>query len=389
MGGRGDELRILLAAALRNFAYGLLSVGIGLSLERAGLQPVFIGALFTVALLAGGFLSGFSGRMAHRLGRRRSLLVLALAMAAGGLALSSGDLAWAFPAALLATFSPSGKDIGPMLPLELAALAQVLPSARRTTVYARYNMLASLLTALGALAAAYLPAGAAASLLYAGLGLLLAVPYAGLSPAVEHAAQDDSPAAPGLGESRRAVLRLTALFSIDALAGGLVVQGIVAVWLHDRFGTPLALIGTLFFLTNLAAAVSQLAAPWLARRIGLLRTMVFTHLPSNVLLLAVAFAPNFPAAAALLIARSLLSQLDVPTRQAYTMALVRPAERTAAAGVTSSVRGTASAVSPVLTGIAMGMSAFGLPFILAGALKSVYDVALYFFFRHVPLAETP
>ncbi|MDA8346920.1 MAG: MFS transporter [Thermaerobacter sp.] len=383
----GDITRILIAAALRNFAFGLLSVGIGVALAQAGLALVWIGAVFTVALLAAGILSGSSGRIAHRFGRRRTLLILASAMAAGCLLLSTGSLVLVLVAALFATFSPSGKDVGPMLPLEVASLAEVLPSARRTHVYSRYNMLAALLSALGALAAAYLPAGRVAAMVAGGIGLVLLVPYAGLSPSVEpqHAQATKSPA--GLQRSRKRVFQLTALFGVDALAGGFVVQGIAAVWLHARFGAPLLWIGPLFFLTNLGSALSLLAAPWLARKIGLLSTMVFTHLPSNVLLLLVAFAPNFPIAAALLIARGLLSQLDVPTRQAYTMALVDPAERTAAAGVTASVRGTAQAVSPLLTGIAMGMAAYGLPFALAGGMKALYDLALYFVFRRVPLAE--
>ncbi len=382
-----DELRILAAAALRSFALGLISVGIGISLSDAGLPLAWIGAIFTAALLAGGVLSGLSGRISQRLGRRRSLMLFAGAMAAGGLLLSTGSLVWVAVAALFATFSPSGKDVGPMLPLEIASLAEVLGALRRTQSYARYNLVSVLLSSLGALAAAYLPPGRAAALALGGVGLAMLVPYSGLSRAVEPKSGDKVQHAEGLHRSRRRVYQLTALFSVDALAGGLVVQGIVAVWLRTRFGTPISLIGPLFFLTNLAAAFSQLAAPWLARRIGLLATMVFTHLPSNVLLFAVAFAPNFPVAAGLLVARGLLSQLDVPTRQAYTMALVDPGERAAAAGVTSSVRGTASAVSPVLTGLAMGMSAYGLPFAVAGALKSAYDLALFFVFRRVPLGD--
>ncbi len=384
---RGDVLRLFLATGLRNFAFGLLSVGIGIALGRAGLSPVLIGAVFTVALVAAGFFSGISGRIAHRLGRRTSLLAFALAMAVGCLLLSTQLLPLVGIAALFATFSPSGKDVGPMLPIEVAALAQVLPSADRTAAYARYNMLASLLSAIGALAAAYLPAGRVAALVACGIGLLLLVPYAGLSPAIERQEPLQEKAPAGLSRSRGTVYQLTALFGVDALAGGLVVQGIVSVWLHVRFGAPLTLIGPLFFLTNLGAALSLLAAPWLAKRIGLLATMVFTHLPSNVLLALVAFAPNFPTAAALLVARGLLSQLDVPTRQAYTMALVDPAERSAASGVTASVRGTAQAASPVITGVAMGMAAYGVPFLLAGGLKAAYDLALYFVFRRVPLAE--
>ena len=397
---QGAESRILLAAAVRNFGLGLVSVVVALAWRRDGLPPAAIGGLFTLALAAGGSSSALAGPWTARIGRRSLLTTLAGLMAVGGLLLALGRPLWLLVlAAAAATFSPSGKDVGGMLPVEQAALAELAPAARRTAVYARYNVLGTLAGALGALAAGALPvlaksglglAGAqrAAFGLYAVAGLVLAGLYRTLPPAVEGARGGGHPAERGrLGQSRPVVLRLTALFGVDALAGGLVVQGILALWFHERFAVGLGLLGPLFFLTNLAAGLSLLAAAPLARRFGLLNTMVFTHLPSNVLLLLVAFAPSFPLAAALLVARSLLSQLDVPTRQAYTMQLVEPEERGAAAGVTASVRGISQAVAPTVTGWAMASAAAGLPLLLAGGLKAVYDLALYAVFRRVPVPE--
>ncbi len=387
--GDRDALYIIGAAALRNFGYGLISVEIALYWRAHGVPALMIGVLFTIALLASGALSALAGRLSAHFGRRRSLRLMSLAIVLGGTALALSTW-WPLLAlmSLLATFSPTGKDVAAILPIEQAALAQIGGTSRRMTLYARYNMTAALAGALGALAVVAVPVavqGARAFWLYAVIGVALLWLYSRLSPAVEEERGERGASSGRLVKSRRVVLRLTALFGVDALAGGLVAQGIAALWLHERFGAAAGAVGLLFFATNLAMAVSQLAAPWLARRFGLLNTMVFTHLPSNILLLLVAFAPNFTVAAALLVLRSLLSQLDVPTRQAYTMALVSPEERGAAAGTTAAVRGVASAVSPAVTGIALAVAAFGLPFILAGSLKSLYDLALYGMFRGVPI----
>ena len=359
-----------------------------LAWRARGFSPALIGVIFAVALVAAGLISGSVGLSAHRFGRRRLLVAQALAMSAGGLLLALGHSPWpALLAAAGATFSPGGKDVGGMLPLEQAALAQVTDGERRTATYARYNLLASAGGALGVLAVAALPRGHATPValgIYVLGGVALATLYIGLSAAVEGGC---GPATrPGLGPSRGAVLRLSALFGVDALAGGLVVQGLMVLWFHQRFGVGAGTLGPLFFCANLASALSFLAAAPLARRFGLLRTMVFTHLPSNVLLLLLPFAPGLPAAAALLVARSLLSQLDVPTRQAYTMELVQPEERAAAAGVTASVRGFAGAVSPTLSGWALAAGLPALPFVLAGSLKAAYDLTLYAVFRTHPAA---
>ncbi len=360
-----------------------------LAWRARGFSPALIGAIFAIALVAAGLISGSVGLYAHRFGRRRLLFAQALAMSTGGLLLALGHSPWpALLAAAGATFSPGGKDVGGMLPLEQAALAQVTHGERRTAAYARYNLLASAGGALGVLAVAALPSGGHATSVALGIyvlgGVALATLYIGLSAAVEGGGRPAT--RPGLGPSRGAVLRLSALFGVDALAGGLVVQGLMVLWFHQRFGVGAGTLGPLFFCANLASALSFLAAAPLARRFGLLRTMVFTHLPSNVLLLLLPFAPGLPAAAALLVARSLLSQLDVPTRQAYTMELVQPEERAAAAGVTASVRGFAGAVSPTLSGWALAAGLPALPFVLAGSLKAAYDLTLYAVFRTRPAA---
>lgn len=391
--------RLLTAVSVRNFAYGLLSVALGLIWKSRDISPWQIGLLFTFALLAGGLFSALAGQYADRVGRRTLLLFLSILMAAGGLGLAVfRSFVPLLVVAAFATFSPSGKDIGAMLPIEQACLARITRSDSRTEAYARYNLLASLAGAAGALAAAAAPwvsrilpgtpgIGDVVFSAYGLLGLALFAIYAGLGDAIERVEADVTLRARrgGLGKSRGVVYRLTALFGVDALAGGLVVQGLVSIWLYARFGVGLTVLGPLFFLTNLAAALSLLAAPPLTRRFGLLNTMVFTHLPSNLFLLLVAFAPTFPLAAAFLVARGLLSQLDVPTRQAYTMELVRPEERAPAAGVTASVRGLASAVSPTLASAAAGLG-FGVPFAAAGALKVAYDLTLYAMFRTVPLS---
>jgi MFS family permease len=385
-----DAKRIVAASGLRNFAYAWLSIEIGLHWQADGLSSLTISLLFTLTLLASGAWSALAGRLSVRFGRRRSLQGLSMMMIAGGVALSFGT--W-WPVlvlvGMLAAFSPTGKDVAALLPIEQAALARLRSGSARMGLYAWYNVTSGLASALGALGVAALPSkggSTAVFWLYGLAGALLLALYLRLSPAVEEEGAL-VPHAGRLRRSRSVVLRLTALFAVDAMAGGLVVQSIVVLWLHARFGTGASTLGLLFFATNLATALSQLAAPALARRLGLLRTMVFTHLPSNVLLIAVAFAPTLRMAAVLLVLRSLLSQLDVPTRQAYTMALVPAEERGAAAGATSAVRGVASSVSPVVTGFALTVAAYGLPFILAGTCKALYDVALYALFRRMPLEE--
>jgi MFS family permease len=405
--GRDAQL-ILVMRGLRALAYGLLAVILGLVLVEEGFSPAAIGALITVSLVGDMVGTYVIGLFADTWGRRRTLALLSLLMAATGMIFG---LVTSYPMLLLAAFfgtlGTSASETAPFLPIDQAMLAQITVSERRTALFARYNLVASLSAALGALVAGLpallagvgLPLASGIHLLfgvYAVLGLAMAGLSLRLSLSVE--ALEHPPIevqrlrqhlAPPLHRSRGIVWRLTTLFSVDALAGGLVVQSLMALFFHLRFGVPLATLSALFFGANLLAALSFLAAVPLARRFGLLKTMVFTHLPSNVLLALVAFAPTFPIAAALLLLRQVLSQMDVPTRQAYTMALVDPQERTAAASVTSLARSLGSATSPVFSGLLLqgSLLILGLPFILAGTLKSAYDLTLWTIFRRVHVKE--
>ena len=383
----------------------MLGVLLAVSLTQRGLSPVAIGALITVSLVGDFFGTYLIGLYADRWGRRRTLAALAGLMAVTGAIF--GLLSF-YPVLLIAgffgTLGTSGSETAPFLPIEQAIVPQIVRSERRTATFARYNLVASFAGAVGALAA-----GLPDVLTHAGIGLssgirlmfglyvlaafVAAVLAIRLSPSVEaNGAQHRGSRprfTPALHRSRSIVVRLAALFSVDALAGGLVVQSLVALYLHLRFGVPLGTLGVLFFAANSLSALSFLAAVPLARRFGLLNTMVFTHLPSNVVLALVAVMPTFPLAAGVLLLRQLLSQMDVPTRQAYTMALVGPEERIAAAGVTSLARSAGSAASPVISGaLLQGMLlTLGLPFVIAGAVKSLYDLTLWRTFRHVGVIE--
>jgi len=403
---RGNAGLILLMRGLRSLAYGCLSVILGVALAGEGFSPAAIGVLITLSLvgdMAGTYIIGL---FADTWGRRRTLALLSLLMAGTGAVFG---LVSSYPVLLFAAFfgtlGTSASETAPFLPIDQAMLAQITVPERRTALFARYNLIASLSSALGALAAGLpallagvgLPGASGIRLLfgvYAVLGLVVAGLSLRLSASVEApvrpAVEVQRPRqrlAPPLHRSRGSVWRLTALFSVDALAGGLVVQSLIALFFHLRFGVPLATLSALFFGANLLSALSFLAAVPLARHFGLLKTMVFTHLPSNVLLALVAFAPAFPIAAALVLFRQALSQMDIPTRQAYTMALVDPEERTAAASVTSLARSLGSATSPVGSGLLLQgpLLVLGLPFLLAGALKVAYDLTLWSIFRRVRL----
>jgi MFS family permease len=378
------------------------------ALSQRGLSPVGIGAIITVSLVGDFFGTYLIGLHGDRWGRRRTLAVLAGLMAATGVIFG---LLSVYPLLLIAgffgTLGTSGSETAPFLPIEQAIVPQIVPAERRTAVFAHYRLVASFAGALGALAAGlpdlltHVGIGSSSGVrlmfgLYVLAALLAAALAMRLSPAVEAAApipsrgsRSRTQLAPALGQSRSIVLRLAALFSVDALAGGLVVQSLVALYVHLRFNVPLGPLGVLFFAANMLSAFSFLAAVPLARRFGLLNTMVFTHLPSNALLALVALMPTFPLAAGVLLLRQSLSQMDVPTRQAYTMALVAPDERIAAASVTSLARSAGSSASPVISGaLLQGASlTLGLPFVIAGAMKSAYDLSLWRIFRRVPVAE--
>jgi MFS family permease len=386
---------------------------LAVALSRDGLTPAAIGVLITASLVGDFCGTYLIGARADAWGRRRTLVMLALLMAATGVIFGLTAL---YPLLLIAAFfgtlGTSASETAPFLPIEQAILPQVSDPRIRTELFARYNLVATFAGAAGALAAgipdllshAGVPLGTGIRLMfgvYAALALAAAALALQLSPRVEAPHRlGGSPAEPvsllrrlipPLGRSRGVILRLSALFSIDALAGGLVVQSLMVLYFHLRFGVPLAPLGVLFFAANTLSALSFLAAVPLARRFGLLNTMVFTHLPSNVLLVLVAFMPSFPLAALTLLSRQALSQMDVPTRQAYTMALVEPEERTPAASVTSLARSAGSSTSPVFSGLLLQgpLLVLGLPFILAGTVKAAYDLALWRLFRRVRLPEVP
>jgi MFS family permease len=376
------------------FAYGLLSVVLVLYLVEVGLKEWEVGLLLTLTLAGDTAISLWLTTTADRLGRRRTLILGAVLMVLAGIVfVSTGNFLLLVVAATVGVISPSGNEIGPFLSVEQAALSHVIADERRTDVFAWYNLVGSFSTALGALAGGLIAEasphfgliGAAAYrpvlLVYAGIGVALIGGFAFLSSAVEPARDEARPTPKvvlGLHESRWTVFKLSLLFALDAFGGGFVIQSIIAYWFHVRFRLDPAMLGTIFLFANLLAGVSALAAGWLARRIGLLNTMVFTHLPSNVLLILVPLMPDVYWAVGLLLLRFSISQMDVPTRQAYTMAVVRPDERSAAAGITGVARSVGASISPMLATVLVGSAGLmSVPFFLAGGLKIVYDLLLY------------
>jgi MFS family permease len=398
-----DVALLFVTRAVRLFAYGFMSVVLVLHLAAAGLDERQAGLLLTLTLAGDAILSLWITTHADRGGRRRMLLLGAgLMIFAGALFASTRSFALLLVAATIGIMSPSGNEVGPFLAIEQAALSQTLPDARRTSVFAWYQLAGALATAVGSLAAGalseLLQRGGLAPLSsyrvviagYGALGVLLALLFTRLSPGVEPPVVEPERQGrlalltPGLGlrGSRGVVLRLSALFSVDAFAGGFVVQSFVAWWFHERFGVAPGALGGIFFGANVLAGLSALVAAPLARRIGLVNTMVATHLPSNVLLALVPLMPTLPLAVALLFLRFSISQMDVPTRQSYTMAVVDPAERSAAAGVTGIARTVGAALAPIAAGPLYAVPALaGLPFVIAGGLKILYDLALWRSFR--------
>jgi MFS family permease len=404
-----DGRRLVATRVLRMFAYGFLAVVLVLYLAALGLDALTIGAILTLTLIGDTLLSLWLTTNADRIGRRRVLVAGSLLMLGAGVVFAV--TAWPpllILAATIGVISPTGNEVGPFLAVEQAALSQATPDARRTATFAWYNLAGYVATATGALAAGILSqalldsgwapveAYRAVVLGYAVVGLVMAVVFwrvgAGVEAPVLPAADDGIARRLGLGRSRGVVGRLSALFALDAFGGGFIPQSLMAYWFHLRFGVEPALLGTIFFAANLLAAVSSLSAARFAARFGLVNTMVFTHLPSNVLLLLVPFMPTVETAIAVLLLRFSLSQMDVPTRQSYVMAVVEPGERSAAAGVTGIARTTGAALSPILSAplIATG-GLTALPFVLAGGLKIAYDLLLYRAFRsgHAPDERSP
>ncbi len=393
LGSNAPYNRILVARGLRAFGDGYVSLLLPLYLLELGFGAFDVGVIATATLMGSGLLTLLVGLRANRYHYRSVLLAAAMLMAATGLGFATFTQFW--PLLLIAvvgTLNPSSGDVSVFLPLEHAVLSRFVTDRNRTAVFARYSLVGSLLAAVGALAAA-LPAMIATPfgvslltalqsmfILYGALGLLAALAYRGLPAALE--AEARQPSAP-LGKSKRLVYVLAGLFSLDAFGGGFVVQSLIALWLYQRFGLSPAMTGTVFFWTGVLTALSYLVAVRIAERFGLINTMVFTHLPSSLCLIAIPFMPELSFVIALLFVRSALSQMDVPTRSSYVMAIVSPSERPAAASITSVPRSLAAAASPVLAGYLLSVSTFGWLFIAAGATKIVYDLLLFALFRNV------
>ncbi len=378
----------------RMFAYGFLSVVLVLYLTEIGLGEKQIGLLLTLTLLGDTAISLWITTSADRLGRRKMLILGGFLMVVGGGAfVLTNNFAFLLLAATVGVISPSGTEVGPFLSIEQAALSQTVTDEERTAIFAWYNLAGSVSTAIGALvggltSAAFANAGATGADVYrpllwayAGVGLVLMAAFTKLSPSAEALPATGAALEKvwlGLHRSRGVVFRLAGLFALDAFGGGFVLQAFVAAWFHLRYGVDPALLGAIFFGANILAAVSALAAAALARRFGLLNTMVFTHLPSNVLLILVPLMPTLPLAITVLLLRFSISQMDVPTRQSYTMAVVHADERSAASGITGVARSVGAALPPVLVGVMFSEPAWlSAPFLLAGSIKIIYDVLLY------------
>ncbi len=367
-------------------------------LTSLGLSASQTGLLLTLTLAGDTVVSLYLTTRADRIGRRRMLIIGAALMAAAGLIFAyTRDVLFLILAGTIGVISPSGNEVGPFLSIEQAALSQVVPARSRTAVFAWYTLVGSVATAAGSLSGgvlAQLESYRAVVLLYAAFGVLLLFLFTRLSPAAEVRMPDAGSAAAaamqtllGIGNSRDVVLKLSGLFALDSFAGGFVVQSFAAYWFYLRFGVDPRTLGAIFFGANVLAGMSALLASRLAARFGLVRTMVFTHLPSNLLLILVPLMPNLPLAILVLFARFSISQMDVPTRQSYTMAVVAPEERSAAAGITGVARTTGAAMAPMFAGLLFARPALiSVPFFIAGTLKVVYDLLLYrgFVARHPP-----
>ena len=389
-----DGWLLFATRSIRLFAYGGLSVVLVFYLVSLGLTESDVGLLLTATLLGDTLISLILTTQADRIGRRRMLVVGAALMTAAGLMFGFTMRFWLLLAAgTIGVISPSGQEVGPFLSIEQAALSQVVSDRARTNVFAWYTLAGSLATALGALAAGALTQALQTSwapvdsyraivIAYGAIGILLAFIFRRFSPATEVRQRHTSVI--GISRSRPVVLKLSALIALDSFGSGFVVQSFAAYWFHLRFGVDPQTLGILFFATNVLAGVSALVASRLADRIGLINTMVFTHLPSNVLLIVIPLMPTLPLAALMLLVRFSISQMDVPTRQSYIMAVVDPDERSAASGITGVARTTGAALSPLLAGWLFGHPSFiNVPFFIAGTLKIAYDVLLFRAFKAV------
>jgi len=390
----GDSHRLLATRGVRALVDGTVATILPAYLIARGLGPTEVGAVVTATLLGSAVVTLLLGLRGGHLDRVRLLRIVALVMVATGLAFGlAASFAVLIVVAALGTLNPSGGDVSPFLPIEQSLLPDTVPPDRRTHVFARYTLVASLAGSFGALAAGLpevvvdrtgvteLESLQLVFLAYAVAGLVLYVLYHHLRPRPPVDLAEG--ARHGLHRSRGLVLRLAGLFAVDSFGGGFTGQAILVLWLSLRHDLSTATAGAVFFWSGLLTASSALLAPWLARRIGLIRTMVYTHLPANLLVISAALMPSAELAVACLLARALLSQMDVPARSSYVMAMVEPEERAAAASVTNVPRSLASAVPPLLAGWMLARTTFGWPLIIGGALKAAYDLALLRLFHDV------
>jgi MFS family permease len=393
--------RLLITRALRGFADGVVSVALAGYLSELGYAPTQIGAIVTSTLLGSAALSLVTGLVGSRFDQRRLLLGASLLMAATGLGFAGVTQFWPLlVVAFVGTLNPSAGDVSVFLPIEQALLAGSVTARERTQLFALYNLSGAFAGALGALATgvpAWLALRAGMSLqlayratfiTYSLVAVIAAVIYLGFPAAIRGELSSIASSTRPLAKSRKIVLQLAGLFSLDSFGGGFVVQSLLALWLFRRFDLSIEATGRVFFFTGLLAAGSQLVSSRLAARIGHIRTMVFTHLPANLCLMAAAFMPNATLAIGLLLCRMALAQMDVPARQAYVMAVVPPEERAAAASITNIPRSLATAMTPFAAGVMLEYSNAGWPLFAAGAIKVAYDLLLLAMFSRVkPLDE--
>lgn len=391
-----DARPLLAARALRAFGDGFVSLLLPYYLTLLGYNAFQIGLLVTATLLGSGLLTLAVGFIAHRHPAKRLLYAGSLLMAATGIAVATTSGFWPLLViAVVGTLNPAANDVTPITPLEQSLLARATTAGSRTALFARHSLIGALVAAFGAQAAGLpelagsdaegrLAAVRAMFLFYALLGIASFLLYRRLSPQVEGDLETQPVA---LGPSRGIVYRLAALFSLDSFAGGFAVQSLLALWLFQRFELSVSATATIFFWTGLLTAFSHLAAVPVARRFGLVNTMVFTHLPANLFLILVPLMPTLELALLFLLMRSALSSMDVPVRTSYVMAVVTPGERAAAASLTAVPRSLASALSPSLAGALLAASPFGWPLVICGSLKIVYDLTLLRMFSRVKPPE--
>jgi len=395
-----DGWLLLSTRGVRSFGYGFLSVILAIYLDLLGFDKLLIGAVLSATLLGSAAFTTFVSVYADKLGRRRVLVALALLMGTSGVIFAiTTDTIALFVAAIIGTLSPTGAEIGSFLPMEQAILPQTTRQEKRNSVFATYNVVGTLSGAFGALFSGMvvvfqghgfekLESYRLMFVIYAVLAFTVAVLYLALSSRSELAEEHRRLPRKSLSPQTKAVIaRLSALFGVDAFAGGFVLQSIISYWFFLRYGVPEDELSVIFFVAQLLTTMSFYAAVWMAKHIGLINTMVFTHIPSNVFLMLVPLGDTFLLSLAFYLARQAISQMDVPTRQSYTVAIVEPDERTTVSGITSISRNVAQATSPSISTYAMQVVSLSSPFLVGGSLKIVYDIAVYFNFRNIKPPE--